>query len=179
MKNKRGFTLVELTVTIAILAILATTVSISVTAIINSNKRKAQQAEIENAYATCGAVFTEINSGFSTIELYQLNEVLEQRLGSNVIVVSKLDNSKKAPSYSQSNISNVTNGFYIYYKYGTISNADGNQYYIDTLYYIVDGNVWKMALTSNKDALFIPGVTNIPTTYTTKLYYNGAEVSIE
>ncbi len=179
MKNNKGFTLVELVVTIAIIAILATTVTLSVSAVVKSNKKKVQQAEVESAYATCSAVFTELNSGFSTISLDQLDNILEQRIGSNVVLVKKLDSSNKADTYTQSNIQNVSDGYYIYYKYGELTKEGGNQYYIDTLYYIVEGNIWKFALTSNKSTIFRPGATNIPTVYTTKLYYNGDEISAE
>lgn len=180
MKNNKGFTMVELVVTIAILAILATTVTLSVTAVINSSKRKTQQAEIESAYSTCGAVFTEINSGFSTIEISNLNEILKQRIGSNVQTVRKLDSSGKADSYTQSNIGNISNGFYIYYRYGKLSSQEENQYYVDTIYYIVDGNVWKIALVSNKALLDAIGAgSNATVIYNTKLYYNGSEVSTD
>lgn len=180
MKNSKGFTMVELVVTIAIIAILATTVSLSVSAVVKSSKKKSQQAEVESAYATCGAVFTELNSGFSTISLDQLDNVLEQRIGSNIVLVKRLDNSNKnADTFTQDNIQNVKDGYYIYYRYGEITKEGGNQYYIDTLYYIVEGDIWKFALTSNKAGLNIAGSNNIPTVYTTKLYYNGTEVSVD
>ena len=79
-RNKKGFTLIEVLVVIAIFGILSAIVTVSTMAILRSSKKKTVSTKLENYWSTTTTAFNQINKGFSTFDKPNA-EFLGMRLG--------------------------------------------------------------------------------------------------
>ena len=150
LKNKKGFTLVELLVTIAIIGILSTMVGLSVNFFIKQANEKTQFTTIETAVKTCNAIFMETNLGYSGISVGDITEY-QSRIGSYVKEV----NNVTGGTVNTSDVSADNNEMYIYYKYDG-KYADGSnepKYYLVNIIYKIDNNVWIYSYTNGKITL--------------------------
>lgn len=145
--NKKGFTLVELVVVIAILGILATLVTISANFFIKSAREKNNRTSVQTSFNTVQSLLVEINSGFSTIGSVN-KEAFSNVLDDTVQVCDVLSTNAKftAPNAEKAE------GYYIYCRYGIKKNETNSpsseqskpSYYLDSLYYVKNGVVWSI-----------------------------------
>ena len=150
-KYKKGFTLVELLVVIAILGIIASMVGISASYIMKKARLKNQYTELETSVKTCSAVFLEISTGFTGINVGDVNE-FKSRIGD---MVKKVENVTSTTFTAPTNtISN--DEMYIYYKYDnkyTDSSDAPVKYYLYMIYYKVTDNLWCYSFETGKITL--------------------------
>lgn len=153
LKNKKGFTLVELIVTITIIAILSTMVGLSVNFFIKQANIKTQFTTIETAVKTCNAIYLESNLGYSGINVSDITEY-QDKIGDFVKEANNVTGSTVNPD-----IANASNkSMFIYYKYdkeyegGDDAKAQP-KYYLYEIYYVIDGNVWNFKYSTKKITL--------------------------
>ena len=153
VKRKKGFTLVELIVTIAIIAILSTMVGLSVNFFIKQANIKTQFTTIETAIKTCNAIYLEANLGYSGINVSDLTEY-QDKIGSFVKEANNVTGSTVNPDLNNA----ANNSMFIYYKYD--KDYDGGddekaqpKYYLYEIYYVIDGNVWAFKYQAKKITL--------------------------
>ena len=65
-RNKKGFTLVEVVVVIAIIAILGSIIAVSVMAILKNSEKKAVSTKLTSYWKITSTAFSQINKGFAT-----------------------------------------------------------------------------------------------------------------
>lgn len=144
--NKKGFTLVELVVVIAILAILGTVAGISANYFVKIAREKNNKTAVQTSFNAVQSLLVEINSGFSTIGSVS-KEAFASVLDDTVQVCEVFSAGEKYTSPT----SDKPEGYYIICRYG-IRNDAGNSktenmkpsYYLDVLYYVKDGVVWSI-----------------------------------
>lgn len=140
-KSKKGFTLVELVVVIAILAVLGTMVGISASFFVNKANEKSQKTAIETAYNSIQSALVEVNSGFSTYG--SLRDAFQAVLDDTVRACEQYSNNErfKEPSAESDE------GYYIVCVPVKKKDANGNDYVsgewgLNLLFYVKKGNVW-------------------------------------
>ncbi len=150
LKNKKGFTLVELVVTIAILAVLGTIIGISASFFVRKANEKNQQTAFETAYNSIQSALVEKNSGFSTYG--SLQEAFEAVLDDRVRDCKQYLRGEKYTAPTADN----PDGYYIVCRPKEKKNPEtgqievmGDEWSLDVLYYVKEGNLWYFDSTGN------------------------------
>jgi prepilin-type N-terminal cleavage/methylation domain-containing protein len=71
-RNPKGFTLVEVLVVIAVVAILSTVVTISISAVIKSSQKKAAASSLESYWRITSIYMNQCNLGYGSFSKNQL-----------------------------------------------------------------------------------------------------------
>ena len=132
-RNKKGFTLIEIIVVIAIIAILGGIVATSIFAIYRNSEKKAASSKLSESWNITSTAFHQINRGFTTVSSPNVN-FLSTRLGTTKIKLG----TKACESLSKD---------YIYIQYEYNPKSVSNKYKIiciwtnkdDNYYYTRDG----------------------------------------
>ncbi|MBQ7653414.1 MAG: type II secretion system protein [Clostridia bacterium] len=151
MKNpislKKGFTLVELLVVIAIIAILSTTLGLSINFFVKQAEFKNQAATIETAIKTCNAIYLEVNMGYSGMDVGNKDEY-KSRIG-NFVEEIYFDED----TVDDNALETDDEKMYIIYKRDTGYTDDPKaeiKCYLYKIVYKVKKNVWKYTYASGK-----------------------------
>ena len=144
--NKKGFTLVEIVVVIAILAILGTVVGISANFFVNNAREKNNRTAVQTSFNAVQSLLVEINSGFSTIGSVS-KEAFSNVLDDTVQVCEVFSAGEKYTPPT----ADKPEGYYIVCRYGIKNDSGTNKtdnlkpsYYLDVLYYVKNGVVWSI-----------------------------------
>ena len=106
-RNKKGFTLIEVLVVIAIIGILASIVTVSTIAIVKNSRKKAVSSRLVSYWSITATAFNQINKGFTTYPSPNA-DFLSTRLGLE----------KKAIKMGEDSCTSLSNDYiYIQYKY--------------------------------------------------------------
>lgn len=141
LKAKKGFTLIELVVVIAILAVLGTVAGISGSFFVRKANEKSQKTAVETAYNSIQSVLVEVNSGFSTYG--SLRDAFQSVLDDSIRACEQYSNNEKFKEPSAES----DEGYYIVCVPVKKKDANGNEYVsgewaLSLLFYVKDGNVW-------------------------------------
>ena len=128
-RNKKGFTLIEIIVVIAIIAILGGIVAGSIYAVYRKSEKKAATSKLTESWSITTTAFHQINRGFTTFSSPNVN-FLSTRLGTTKIILGTNECESLAKDYIyiryEYNPKSVSN------KYKVVciwTNKDGNYYY--------------------------------------------------
>ena len=131
LRNKSGFTLVELIAVIVIIGILAAAATVTLTTVLKNNRIKAEKAEIETAFNTCQTFMTEVNGNFSTTTPTLANFAARINLSKPVIEVGAVSS---VPTYESAE------GVYIKCVY----DSGTGRYSVPEIWYVINGRAWSV-----------------------------------
>ena len=71
-KNPKGFTLIEVLVVVALIAVLSSVVAVSLSAVVRSSQKKAAQASLESYWRITSIYVNQCNLGYGSFSKTQL-----------------------------------------------------------------------------------------------------------
>lgn len=168
-RHQRGFTLVELVVVIAIMAILASSVTAAVIGIARSTTENNNKSTVRNYFGMTRAAMNQINSGVSIYSngtfttTADIATLLKRTTGYEPRQVVRLEDTQSAERMRP--LTTDEEGFYVGVRFadpsigypltsGVVVDDTAREFFVDAVYFVSDGVCYGMVRSSSDVSVY-------------------------